>query len=195
MKVKRQVWSSLKTPGKCLKGVKSNITVPNFPLPKLSLEEETRLENTIKVRIIFFSNEMTNKEIYGVLNKYLYLVSSKMYTQVLRKEVSFPQCGQKGKVQTNTISYLDLGPNFVPISKIPKNLNHKEKEIILIITLKKFLPLRKENWRLVCRRKELTHEEQSKFIFTNSYILNSVSYFTCYAINKDLRFSITHFVP
>ena len=51
MKVKRQVWSSLETPGKCLKGVCSNITVPNFPLPKLSLDEETRLENTIKVTL------------------------------------------------------------------------------------------------------------------------------------------------
>ena len=50
LKVKRQVWSSLETPGKCLKGVNSEREVPNFPLPKPTPEDEVRLENTIQVK-------------------------------------------------------------------------------------------------------------------------------------------------
>jgi len=50
LRVKRQVWSNLETPGKYLKGVNSRRKVPNFPLPKPSPEQEIMLENTIRVR-------------------------------------------------------------------------------------------------------------------------------------------------
>mgnify|MGYP001409473392 CR=1 FL=1 len=50
VKVKSQVWSSLETPGKFLKGINSSRVVPNFPLPNLTQEEKSRLEHTIKVK-------------------------------------------------------------------------------------------------------------------------------------------------
>jgi hypothetical protein len=48
-RVKDQVWASMETPGRSLCGLRLRRVVQNFPLPRLTPEEEAKLERTKQV--------------------------------------------------------------------------------------------------------------------------------------------------
>ncbi len=49
LRIKDQVWTSMKTTGRALCGVRMQRVVQNFPLPRRTAEEEAMLERTIQV--------------------------------------------------------------------------------------------------------------------------------------------------